>query len=151
MTTRIAESQPMILYQTSLMELNYDASTDILKVKWADFEDINWLEVDYNFRVIRDSIKWYFIKRILVDSSSFNRIPDKALLHQLTTRFLETLYGTTIKKFARVQCGNPMREALATEIHTQLDHTNYLLYSKTFTNEHNAIAWLLEDELDSIS
>ena len=148
---RIAEPQPLILYQTALMELHYDAQADILRVKWADFDDLNWLEVEYNFRVIRDSVRWYFIKRILVDSSGFEKMPDKALLHRATSLFLDSLYGTSVRKYARVRCASAAREALANEVFNQLDPDNYFMEFRTFATETEALDWLLEDQVLSLS
>lgn len=100
----------MLLNQNGLIEMRYNASSDILTVKWPDIRGFALSEVVYSFELMRNAISHYDIKKLLIDSSK-NAVevsPESYLA--IMKDLVYELSGTRLQKIARLGALNQAKE-----------------------------------------
>ena len=135
----------MILYQDSLLELDYDLSTDVLYVNWPNLTEANIPYLNIAINELLDAIKHYDIKKLLIDSStSLVEIPDE-LYRPLIFSFISQLKNTRLHRMARVTPENTSREARLQGYTQQMQAEDMFSYETgEFLSKEQALAWLKE-------
>ncbi len=137
----------MILYQNSLMILDYDPATDILNVDWPNAEFYLLSEVRFTLLKMADYIKHYDVKRLLIDASKTKSNPEllnSDQYREIVLEFTQNLTKTRLQKSARIAALDQSREEKTREITANLQQkTNYQFESKTFASKTEARNWLL--------
>lgn len=59
----------MVLFDNSLIKLDYDPATDILAVEYPDLHDFLLSEIKRSIDTLVDTVKHYDVKRLLLDST----------------------------------------------------------------------------------
>jgi hypothetical protein len=139
----------MLLHRTTLMELHYEPSTDIMSVIWPEIEESPAEQVEENLQLITLSIKTYYISRFLMDARQTRLVPDLLQLEAIYLRLFKALSEAGLQKFARVKSLTREREMISLEaihnIHTSSRTKGYIKYQ--FLNAdtvEEATKWLLE-------
>ena len=133
----------MILYQDSLLELDYDVSADVLYVKWPNLTDadINYLDIAIN--ELLNAIKHYDIKKLLIDSRTSQIEISEEVYRPLVFSFIKRLKHTRLYRMARVIPENTFREARLQSYTRQMHFENMFSYETAdFNSKDQALAWL---------
>jgi len=133
----------MILYQDSLLQLDYDVSSDVLYVHWPNLTEANITYLDIAFNALLDAIKHYDIKKLLIDSSTSSvEIPEE-VYRPLVFSFINRLKSTRLYRMARVISENSFREARLQNYDQQMRSENMFSYETgEFISKDQALAWL---------
>ena len=103
----------MVIYSDSLIYLDFDPKTDILWVKWPHLVDEPMLIVRPTIGKILETIKYFNITKLLVDTKNTNtNIPEEEF-KRLSKEFVSGLSSSNLKKIARVVYAEPLREIRA--------------------------------------
>ncbi|WP_347158333.1 hypothetical protein [Pontibacter chitinilyticus] len=134
----------MILHRDGLVEMQYDAAVDILKVKWLDSKGATRDEFGYSFQKLLETIRNYDIKKLLIDSrEDITAVTDEEY-KELNTTFANKLAGTRLARIARLGTTNTSREsfveALVEDVLALPDTT---VAYHNFYDEQHATAWLV--------
>ncbi|WP_026463830.1 hypothetical protein [Adhaeribacter aquaticus] len=138
----------MILYQNSLMVLNYEPSSDILTVEWPNAELFLLPDLKQTFLTLIETVRNYDIKQLLIKTTAESVIPvlDNTKDNSIYIRqVLKGLRGTRLQKIARILAfeieQDKEEQKLSAEINA--DATITIQY-RTFLENEMAMAWLLE-------
>lgn len=133
----------MLLHRDGLIELNYDAATDILTVSWPDITKLNSSEMDYSFNKLKDFITYYDIKKLLIDSR-FNKVEvDKEEYSTLVERIYNGLRTTRLEMTARLGSLDRERESKARKHAAELiNHLKPSFAFQNFDDPGMALQWL---------
>ncbi|PIQ21293.1 MAG: hypothetical protein COW65_09990 [Cytophagales bacterium CG18_big_fil_WC_8_21_14_2_50_42_9] len=133
----------MILYQDSLLELDYDACTDVLYVNWPNLTEANIPYLNIAIDELLNAIKHYDIKRLLIDSGiSHVDIPEE-VYRPIVFSFINRLKSTRLHRMARVVPENTLREARLQGYTHQMQAENMFSYETgEFSSKDQALAWL---------
>ena len=137
----------MVIYSDSLIYLDFDPKTDILWVKWPNFVDESMVIVRPTIDKILETIKYYHISKLLVDTKdTHTNIPEEDF-KILAKEFVLSLASSNLKKVARVVYAEPLRELRAKILLDQLEvWLTPDFQSREFTDIKSAFAWLESDE-----
>lgn len=129
----------MILFQNSLIKLDYDPATDILSV---DMPHITY-DLDADFAraldIIVENVRNYDVKYLLIDASKSVIDLESGRYTELVTKFSYDLRATRLQKGARVVSANKMREEIVQEV---IDDVHQTLIYQSFTDTNVALDWL---------
>ncbi|MFC6999007.1 hypothetical protein [Rufibacter roseus] len=133
----------MLLLKDSLVELHYDVTTDILSMKWPDLTGLTKSEIMHSLKKVIDTLKFYDIKKFLIDSRG-NRIEVPVEDHrQVVHQFGVQLLTTRVEKLARIASNDMVREdrthKLVEEVNKEI---TFNMQFQEFDNEQAALAWL---------
>lgn len=129
----------MVLYDNSLVRLNYNPATDILDVDCPDFNPLIMAEVKDAFNIIVDTVKHYDVKKLLIDSSKAQiDISDKSH-REVLVKFARDLMGTRLQKFARVGTNDTLRE---NSVNKAREDAMFSIAFQNFPDKATALAWL---------
>ena len=133
----------MILYQDSLLELDYDLRTDVLYVNWPSLTEANVSYLNISINELLNAIKHYDIKKLLIDSSTSRiEIPDE-VYRPLIFSFINRLKDTRLYRMARVIPENTSREARLQGYTRQMRAENMFSYETgEFMSKDQALNWL---------
>jgi len=138
----------MVIYSDSLLHLELDPKTDILKVKWPHLVDEPMLIVRPTFSKIFDTIKYFNVAKLLVDTRNTNTNIPAEDFKKLSREFVEVLADSNLKKLARIIYAQPQRELRAKIfIEALTDRLGSTFKSREFDDEKSALAWLENDEI----
>lgn len=133
----------MLIHRDGLIELNYDAATDILTVSWPDITEPGGSGLEYSFGKLIETIKYYDIKKLIIDSR-FNKVSiHEEAYTNLMRRIHNALSATRLEMAARLGSLDAVREAKASKhallIIEQLKPT---FAFRNFSNAGEALNWL---------
>lgn len=129
----------MIVYQNSLVTLDYLPGPDILVVEWPGSAPYMPLEIREAMQKITDTMQNYQVKHLLIDGSRANLASLDASFRGILADLLIKLIPTPILKLARVITGNPAREQNLISLRLEIA----LPYQfQDFKNKAEALAWL---------
>jgi len=133
----------MILYQDSLLELDYDLRTDVLYVNWPSLTEANVSYLNISINELLNAIKHYDIKKLLIDSSTSRiEIPDE-VYRPMIFSFINRLKDTRLYRMTRVIPGNTSREARLQDYTRQMRAENMFSYQTgEFMSKNQALTWL---------
>ncbi|TPE46338.1 hypothetical protein [Pontibacter mangrovi] len=133
----------MLLHNDGLIDLDYDAATDVLTVRWPDIDSAANAELHYSFLRLNDTIRRYDIKKLLIDSR-YNKVQVKEVEYDaLMKELCEGLKSSRLMKTARLGSLDQTREPKAEK------HANRLIKElqppfafKNFMSKPHALQWL---------
>jgi len=129
----------MILYDNSVVRLNYNPATDILDVDCPDFHPLMMTEVKEAFNIIVDTVKHYDVKKLVIDSSKAIIDTSEQEHKEVLVKFARDLMKTRLQKFARVSSNDSIRESRVGEAK---DASMFNITYQNFSNKAEALAWL---------
>ncbi|KAA9338938.1 hypothetical protein [Adhaeribacter soli] len=131
----------MILYQSSLITLDYDPATDILSVNWPDVQELYIPAVKKEVNVLVETIKHYDVKKLLIDTSRAAVDVDEEAYQNFLVSFARELMKTRLIKLARIGTKDQNREQLVNQTRdvTQITQT---IAVQVFNTKSEAQAWL---------
>ena len=135
----------MIIYQNSIITLDYNPSTDILSVALPDIQAHSISEVERCFDIIVEHVISYDVKKILLDSSKAVVDVEDEAYRSLILQFSRELMKTRLQKIARIAtlvASQERRATLVTEEVYQLNPDPIAAY-QNFTDQAEALEWLL--------
>jgi len=137
----------MVIYSDTLLHLELDPATEILKVKWPHLVDEPMLIVRATFSKIFDTIKYFNINRLLVDTRNTSTNIPAEDFRKLSEEFIEILIASDLKKLARIVYAEPQREIRAKMLTDELTaRLGASFQSREFDDEKAARTWLESDE-----
>jgi DNA replicative helicase MCM subunit Mcm2 (Cdc46/Mcm family) len=129
----------MILYESLLINLDYNPETDILFVKWPDEKNISMSELSRTLEIISDTLRHYDIKKMLLDASHATLPVSDPAYRETMVKFLKDVFQTRLEKFARLVSADKLRETM---IHELIDVTGFTIRFKSFKTKAEALVWL---------
>lgn len=138
----------MILFENSIIKLNYDPATDIVVIEYPDLHGYLLPEIKHSIDILADVVKSYDVKKVLLDSTrtAVSVTPEES--REIAVYLASALAHTRVQKLARVQSLNPVVETRAkgNMQHVQQAMTlPYLL--QNFTLKAEALAWLQNESV----
>jgi hypothetical protein len=133
-----------MLIHNGIIKLDYNPATDVLVTSMPDIKQFELSEVSFCLGLIVESIINYDIKFLLLDSSKSVIEIDANAYKAISTRFAMDLMRTRLKKIARLQTTDAIREEKSGKIATELkQELNLPIQFKNFDNPAEAMDWLL--------
>ena len=135
----------MLLYQDSILKLEYDPSTDILEMTWPDMALEQLSEVKQALQTMVETIRDYDVKKLLVDGSKASiTIPDEDHTN-LDLKLAMDFTSTRIQKIARIESSDLKRESKAEKNrHKIQENLSVPFLMQNFPDRTSALAWLKE-------
>lgn len=133
----------MILYQNSIITLDYNPATDILSVTLPDIQAHSISEVARCFDIIVEHVISYDIKKILLDSSKTVVEVDDEAYRSLILQFSMKLLKTRLQKIARIGTPVASQEQRANQVAEEIQQANPVAAYQNFTGKAAALDWLL--------
>lgn len=133
----------MILFQNSLISLDYNPATDILAV---DMPSINYnlaTEFKRALDIIVENVRNYDVKKLLVDARKSVIEMEQDDYAALVAGFTSDLKNTRLQKGARIISENRAREVI---VQNMIEDVQPVSLYQTFTDKADALAWLKEKE-----
>ena len=129
----------MVLYDNSLVRLNYNPVTDILDVDCPDFHPLIMADVKEAFDVIVDTVKHYDVKKLVIDSSKATIDTSDQEHRAVIIKFARDLMRTRLQKLARVGTQDTLREK---NVHEATQNAAFSIPFQNFSDKAAAVAWL---------
>lgn len=129
----------MVLFDNSLVRLNYNPATDILDVDCPDFHPLIMAEVKEAFSIIVDTVKHYDVKKLVIDSSRATINTSDHEHKAVLVKFARDLMGTRLQKLARVGTEDTLREKNVNEAR---EDAAFNIDFQSFPDKAAALAWL---------
>ena len=138
----------MVIYSDSLIHLDFDPKTDILKVNWPDLIEEPMLIVRPTINKILDSIKYFNVSKLLIDTKDTDTNIREEDFRKLSQEFVAALATSNLKKLARIIYAEPIREVRARILIEELSvRLGNEFISQEFTDKNKALAWLESDNI----
>ncbi|WP_162426719.1 hypothetical protein [Pontibacter pudoricolor] len=135
----------MVLFENSIVKLDYDPATDIIEVAYPDLHTYLLAEIKYTIDLMVDIIKSYDIKKLLLDSSKTRIAVSEEESREISAYLARGFATTRIQKVARLQSPSQPIEKLAQNNIKSLEQTQILPFQlKNFSYKTEATAWLKE-------
>lgn len=96
----------MILFESSIIKLDYNPATDILDVSYPDLHDYFLAEIKHTINIMVDLIKNYDVKKLILDATKTIISVSDEESREVATFLATGLMKTRIQKVARVQSLN---------------------------------------------
>ena len=103
----------MILFQNSIVKLDYNPATDILEIEYPDLHGYLLLEIKHNINIIVDIIKSYDVKKLILDSSRTVIAVSEEESREVAMYLAAGIMTTRVQKVARLQSLNTVIEKTA--------------------------------------
>jgi len=134
----------MILFQNSIVKLDYSPATDILEVEYPDLHDYLLPEIKYTINLMVDIIKSYDVKRLLLDSTRTVVAVSEEASREVATYLAAGIVTTRVQKVARLQSPNTAVEKTAQDNVRHIEVAQALPFQiQNFTSTSEAVAWLM--------
>ena len=140
----------MILYQNSIIKLDYNPATDVLEVEYPDLHTFLIPEIKHTINTMIEVIKNYDVKKVLIDSSRtiINVSEDES--RDITTYLAAGLMQTRVEKLARVQSSaSVVEETAQSNIKHVQDAQSLPFLLQNFSSKTEALHWLSDYQKDS--
>lgn len=136
----------MVLFDNSLIRLDYDPATDVLAVEYPDLHDFLLTEIKRSIDTLVDTMKNYDVKRIMLDSTRTIISVSDEESREIALYLTAGLMRTRISKVARVQSGSAAVEATAEGNIRHIKESMSLPFGlQNFTDRKEAVEWLKKD------
>ncbi len=133
----------MILFQNSVIKLNYNPGSDILEVHYQDLHSYLLPEIKHSIDILVEVVKNYDIKYLLLDSTATQIPVQEEQSREIANNLAASLIQTRVQKVARVQSLSQDVNKYAQE---NIQHVNQAfelpIELKNFTEKEKALAWL---------
>ena len=134
----------MILFENSVVKLDYNPATDILDVAYPDLHDYLLPEIKHSINILVDTIKGYDVKKLLLDSTRTVIAVDEAESREIAVYLAGGIMQTRVQKVARVESPSKSVEATAEVNIRHIRETQQLPFQlQNFTSKHEAVDWLI--------
>lgn len=136
----------MVLFDNSLIRLDYDPATDILAVEYPDLHGFLLSEIKRSIDTLVDTVKHYDVKRMLLDSTRTVVSVSDEESREIALYLTAGLMRTRVLKVARVQSGSATVEATAEGNIRHIKESLSLPFDvQNFTDRKVAIEWLKKE------
>lgn len=133
----------MILFENSLIKLDYNPSTDILEVGYPDLHEYLLPEIEHSIQILIDNVKHYDVKRVLLDSSRTAISVGSDESRQVAVYLATGFASTRVQKVARLQSSSQAVEQSAENNIRYIKESQQLPFLlQNFTSKPVAIDWL---------
>lgn len=133
----------MLLFENSIIRLDYNPATDILEVEYPDLQGYLLPEIKHNINIMIDIIKSYDIKYLLLDSTRTIISVSEEESREVATFLAGNLMNTRVQKVARIQSPSDKVERTAQSNVKHIKESGALSFElEFFTNKKEALAWL---------
>ncbi|MCC9168804.1 hypothetical protein [Pontibacter harenae] len=133
----------MILFENSILRLDYSPSSDILEVGYPDLHDYLLVEIKHSIDILVDTVKHYDVKRVLLDSSRTSIEVNREESRMIAVYLATGMATTRVQKVARLQSPSAFVEHTAEANIDYITQTQSLPYQlQNFTTKEMAIGWL---------
>jgi hypothetical protein len=133
----------MILFENSILKLDYNPATDIMEVAYPDLQGYLLSEIKNSINILVDMVKNYDVKRLLLDSSKTVISVSEKESGEISRHLATGLMNTRLKKLARVQSPSSTVETTAQE---NMKHVQEALtlpfHLQSFSSKADAMEWL---------
>ncbi|WP_439881987.1 hypothetical protein ACSX1A_02260 [Pontibacter sp. MBLB2868] len=141
----------MILFENSIIKLDYNPATDILQIQYPDLHDYLLPEIKHSINIMVDIIRNYDIKKILLDSTLTHISVSAEESREISTYLAAGIMKTRVQKVARLQSPSTTVETTAQENIKHIKDVQTLPFLlKSFSSRPEAIEWL-EASQDAIA
>lgn len=130
-----------MLIPNKFLKLDYNPTQDILYVEWPNMHDYTLPEVQYIINEVVEAVRNYDIKRILTNSRQAAVSIPMADYAKVINQLAMELSTTRLQKFARLQSPDSDRNTIASNAASLV--VGSIAY-RSFENEEEAVAWLIE-------
>ncbi len=127
-----------MIIPSTITKLDYNPAKDILFVEWPDIHSYTLSEVNYTLTEILDTIRYYDVKKLLIDSRETVIGISSEDYTALAIQFVKELMATRLKKVARLESYSSLRESQVQEI----SKVKTFIAFKNFTDTEAALSWL---------
>ncbi|MFD2513480.1 hypothetical protein ACFSRY_06350 [Pontibacter locisalis] len=135
----------MILFENSILKLDYNPATDILDVKYPDLHDFLLPEIKHSIDIMIDIIKNYDVKKLLLDSTSTLISVSDEESREVAVYLASGLTRTRVQKVARIQSPSVTVEKTAQGNLKHLQESTALPFElQNFASMTEALDWLKE-------
>ncbi|MBF9255044.1 hypothetical protein I2I11_17230 [Pontibacter sp. 172403-2] len=133
----------MVLFQNSIVKLDYNPATDILEIEYPDLHGYLLLEIKHNIDIIVDIIKSYDVKRLILDSTRTVISVSEEESREIAMYLAMGVMKTRVQKVARLESYNSTLEEAAQNNVRHIEESQLLPFLiKNFTCKADAVAWL---------
>ncbi|MCC9138414.1 hypothetical protein ACFSKU_02840 [Pontibacter silvestris] len=133
----------MILFENSILTLDYDPASDILDVAYPDLHDFMLSEIKHNIDILVDNVKHYDVKRLLLDSSRTVISVREEEGREISIYLATGLQTSRVEKVARLHSLNFTVETRAQGNIQHIQTTLSLPFQlQNFTSKPKAVEWL---------
>lgn len=133
----------MVLFDNSLIRLDYNPATDIMEVEYPDLHDYLLIEIKRSIDTLLDTVRNYDVKRLLLDSTRTIISVGDAESREIATYLAAGLTKTRVQKVARVQSPSSAVETRAQENISHIRKLSQLPFElRNFTSKAEATEWL---------
>ncbi|WP_137760313.1 hypothetical protein [Pontibacter sp. SGAir0037] len=129
-----------MIIPSTFIRLDYNPSSDVLTVEWPDVHNYTLAEVKESLSEIIKAIRYYDVKRLLIDSRKTVVSIDNEKYTVLSTEFAKEMLQTRLEKLARLESSNIIREGQVQEL-VKTNNTAAIAF-KNFTSSDEALKWL---------
>jgi len=134
----------MILFQNSIVKLDYNPATDILEIEYPDLHGYLLLEIKHNINIIVDIIKSYDVKKLILDSTRTVIAVSEEESKEVAMYLAAGIMTTRVQKVARLQSLNSDVEKTAQDNVGHIERAQTLPFQiQNFTSKTEATLWLL--------
>ncbi|WP_147294299.1 hypothetical protein [Pontibacter diazotrophicus] len=133
----------MVLFDNSLIRLDYNPATDIMEVEYPDLHDYLLSEIKRSIDILLDTVNHYDVKRLLLDSTrTIISVGDKES-REIATYLAAGLTKTRVQKVARVQSPSATVENTAQHNIRHISVSQKLPFElQNFSSKALALEWL---------
>lgn len=133
----------MILFQNSIVTLNYDPATDVLQAQYPDLHGFLLPEIKHTILLMTDIIRNYDVKKLLLDSTRTVIAVSSEESREIAAFLAGNIMTTRVEKVARVQSDNQQVEEHARQNMAHVQEVQVLPFQlRNFSSHTEAIAWL---------
>lgn len=138
----------MILFQNSIIKLDYNPATDILEVAYPDLHGFLVPEIKHSINTLVENVKNYDVKKILLDSTKTVISVTDEESREVTTCLATGLIKTRVQQIARLQSPSTTVEKTAQGNIRHIQESLSLPFQlKNFNSKADAIEWLMSNPI----
>ncbi|WP_377492229.1 hypothetical protein [Pontibacter toksunensis] len=133
----------MVLFDNSIIRLDYNPATDILEVEYPDLHDYLLSEIKRSIDTLLDTVRSYYVKRLLLDSTRTIISVGDEESREIATYLAAGLARTRVQKVARVQSPSTTVETTAQHSIRHIQEAQALPFQlQNFSSKTLAMEWL---------
>ena len=138
----------MILFENSVVRLDYDPTTDVVVVEYPDLHDYLLPEIKYSIDKMVEVIRNYDIKHLLLDSTRTVFSVGEEQSKEVAMYLAAGIMKTRVQKVARVQSPVEAVEKRAQGNIKHIQESQPLPFKlQNFTDSSVALEWLNESKI----
>lgn len=134
----------MILFENTILKLDYNPASDILEVVYPDLHDYLISEIKNSITILVNTVKNYDVKKLLLDARNTVISVGEAESREIASFLATGLIATRTQKVARIQSGSALAEATSQSTIYHVQQNWSLPYQiQNFTDKAAANSWLV--------